>query len=290
MESYSLKSVICKMELTVIVSYYKALENLKLILKALSRQSCNDFELIISEDDNNLETKDYLDENRHLFDFPIHHLNQKEDNGFRKNSMLNRALAHANAERLAFIDGDCVPHHHFVRAYLRNMKKGYFYCGRAVMLDQETSEHATSRQSLRKMNFWTLLFSKSKKVKDGIYFPFFPLALKSRGLVGRNWGVFKKQLLDINGFDNDYILAGVGEDVDVEWRLLKSGLQEKSIKNKAIVYHIYHPKVYSEEGVKHNFEKLKQKQISNQIRCLNGFKAIKDEDDQRPKADTKNAD
>ena len=38
------------MRLTVIISYYKALDNLRLILKALSQQSCHDFEVIVSED------------------------------------------------------------------------------------------------------------------------------------------------------------------------------------------------------------------------------------------------
>ena len=41
------------MKITIIISYYKALTNLKLILKALNNQSNNNFEVIISEDDQN---------------------------------------------------------------------------------------------------------------------------------------------------------------------------------------------------------------------------------------------
>ena len=50
-------------------------------------------------------------------------------------------------------------------------------------------------------------------MKEAIYNPWFPMAYKTRGLSGRNWGIYKKHLLDINGFDEDYINAGVGEDV-----------------------------------------------------------------------------
>lgn len=36
------------MGLSVVISYYKAQENLKLILEALKEQSCLDFEVIVS--------------------------------------------------------------------------------------------------------------------------------------------------------------------------------------------------------------------------------------------------
>ena len=52
------------MKLTIIISYYKNLNNLKLILKALNNQSVNNFEAIISEDDNNDETIDFVKNNQ----------------------------------------------------------------------------------------------------------------------------------------------------------------------------------------------------------------------------------
>ena len=98
--------------------------------------------------------------------------------------------------------------------------------------------------------------------------------MKSRGLVGRNWGAFKDDLLAVNGFDSDYVFAGVGEDVDVEWRLLENGVERKSLKNKAIVYHIYHKKVYSEVKVKKNYDLFYRKKNLKNIRCLNGIETI----------------
>ena len=47
------------MELTVIISYYKALDNLKLILQSLALQSRKNFEVIISEDDYNEKTIEF---------------------------------------------------------------------------------------------------------------------------------------------------------------------------------------------------------------------------------------
>lgn len=262
------------MGLTVIISYYKAIENLKVILLALNHQSVMDFEVIISEDDVNPGTVDFLNAHRQSYRFPIIHLCQKEDNGFRKNAMLNKSIMKASQEKLAFIDGDCIPHQHFVKAYIKHLKSNIFLSGRAVFLGQEVSEKLIKEQSLKSLNFLSLLLSNAGKIKDGIYSPFFPLSFKVRGLVGRNWGIMRKHLIDVNGFDEDYILAGVGEDADIEWRLLESGVKWKSIKNKAIVYHIYHPKNYSEDDVQKNFEILKEKKKLNHIKCLAGIEQL----------------
>jgi GT2 family glycosyltransferase len=81
--------------------------------------------------------------------------------------------------------------------------------------------------------------------------------------------------MEVNGFDMDYVHAGVGEDVDVEWRLKANGIKTKSMKNISIVYHIDHPKGYSEEMVKFNFKLMNEKQKENNIRCLNGLENIR---------------
>jgi glycosyltransferase involved in cell wall biosynthesis len=259
--------------LTVIVSYYKALDNLKVILEAFHRQSSTEFEIIVSEDDFNEETISFLKAETSRRSFPIHHLHQDKDVGFRKNMMLNKSLRLCRTDFVAFIDGDCIPHRHFVREYISHLKEGIFLGGRAVMLGQKISATLLKDHSIDKLML-SLLFSDSKKVKEGLYFPLFPLAHKVRGLSGRNWGVMIKYLFEVNGFDEDYQNAGVGEDVDIEWRLLAHGLRRESIKNKAIVYHLYHPRSYGQEGVQLNYAKLKNKQVSNQVRCLRGIETL----------------
>ncbi|MEZ5048691.1 MAG: hypothetical protein R2766_03470 [Saprospiraceae bacterium] len=93
-------------------------------------------------------------------------------------------------------------------------------------------------------------------------------------MVGRNWGCHREKLFEINGFDEDYVRTGVGEDVDIEWRLLDHGLKRKSMKNKAIVYHLYHDRWYSVEDEQDNMKIFRQKVEENNIRCLNGIKTI----------------
>ncbi len=259
------------MELTLIISYYRAFDNLKIILKALGNQSFKDFEVIVSEDDFNEETISFINDNGHLYPFPISHIYQKEDNGFRKNMMLNRSVLHSNADKLVFIDGDCIPHKHFIKQYIKNLKPGYFLLGRRVMLGKKLSSYILREQSFKRLQLFSLFFSDSKKIKESIYNPYFKLALKTRGLVGCNWSIMKQYLIDVNGFDEDYVRVGVGEDCDIEWRLIESGLKKKSIKNKAITYHLYHPETHSDENSFENYELLKRKMQAKHISCKNGL-------------------
>lgn len=264
------------MELTIIISYYKAIDNLKLILKALNRQSNMNFEVVVSEDDFNESTMEFIAQNRQQYHFPIAHLYQKEDNGFRKNEMLNRSVLQSKTDKIVFIDGDCIPHRHFVKEYMKAIQEGFICTGRTVLLSEKMSAQMKWNQSLKPLNLINLLLNKTRNKKECYYFPLFSLTFKKggRGIIGRNWGICKQSLIDVNGFDTDYVHAGVGEDADIEWRLRKNGHQTRSMKNKAIVYHLYHPRSYSEERVRSNFEMMNKKKGTNNVRCLNGISAI----------------
>lgn len=260
--------------ISIIISYYKALGNLNLILKGLNCQSVNDFEVIISEDGTHQETKDFLAHNKSKYKFPILHNFQSEDLGFRKNMMLNRAILTAKADMIVFIDGDCIPHKHFAKEYIKEKNSDCMLVGRRVMLGRDFSATIQKEEALKKLNLLSLLLSDSNKIKDAIYSPHIPLTNTIRGLVGCNWGIRKGHLLAINGYDEDYITAGVGEDNDVEWRLEHNGITKKSMKNKAIVYHIHHDRCYTEDVIFANMDIWKAKQKIGHIRCINGIEKL----------------
>lgn len=264
------------MKASVIISYYKNLENLKLILKGLKKQSVTDFEAIISEDDNNEETLRFVKEYSKDYNFPIIHVNQEIDDGFRKNMMLNKSIKISNGDTLIFIDGDCIPNKNFIGEYIKASTDGYMLKGRRVNLGEKISKDILDTMSLKPLKTLSILFSDSKKKKEAFYSPNIPLTLeyKDKGLLGCNWGIRKKHLIEINGFDEDYIRAAVGEDTDVEWRLKALGLKNKYLKNKAIVYHLYHERGYSQEAVNINTKLLEKKMEENNYVCLNGLEKL----------------
>src|SRR4030042_1804685 len=107
------------MEISVIVAYYNNLPNLEMILESLEKQIFKDFEVIVAEDDNNPDTRRFLDAIRSTHRFPIHHVNQEEKKGFRKTMVLNRAIRISGGRILVFIDSDCIPHWYHLKAYFR---------------------------------------------------------------------------------------------------------------------------------------------------------------------------
>ena len=245
------------------------------MLNALANQSSSDFDVVISEDGNHEPSAQFIRQSIDNYRFRIRHLHQKVDDGFRKNEILNKVLALETSDNLAFIDGDCVPHKHFVREYINVLKTGFYFTGRALMLSDKLTQHCLKTKSIQALTFWKIFRSNSDRKKDFLYSGILASIAKPRGLVGRNWGIKKQHLLDINGFDEDYVKAGVGEDVDLEWRLRASGIAEKTAKHRAIALHLWHPKGYSEDDVALNFEMLTAKKELNNISCINGIKKLK---------------
>ena len=95
------------------------------------------------------------------------------------------------------------------------------------------------------------------------------------GFWGCSMGIMKSDLLKVNGFDEDYNRIGVGEDIDLEWRLLKAGIKLKSLKYIARQYHLYHDRNGREEDTKLNFQLLEEKKAKGQYYCWNGLSKIK---------------
>jgi glycosyltransferase involved in cell wall biosynthesis len=96
--------------ISVIVSVYKNVEALRVILDALEKQSVAVDEIIISEDGESREMEHFV---ATLHNNKIKHIRQK-DEGWRKNKALNNAIRNASSQYLIFIDGDVVPHPRFV--------------------------------------------------------------------------------------------------------------------------------------------------------------------------------
>jgi GT2 family glycosyltransferase len=259
--------------ISAIISFYEAFDNLELLLQALERQSLDNFEVIIAEDNNNPQTAAYLTAARQRFRFPILHVFQ-EDKGFRKCKILNEAVKIANGSKLVFLDGDCLPHRHLLRQYNRHITKNTFCIGRRVMLSSKLSDKILSEESKRNITLWKCFLNGCKDIKRGIYFPYININQSNkRGLLGCNMGGEKSDLLQINGFDENYTIPGYGEDSDLDWRLRKAGIKIKTVFYACIVYHLHHPLRYFSYSPEQTVNRLmfEAKQEAGQYFCANGF-------------------
>lgn len=275
-----------KLESTIIVSVYKDASALRLILESLTQQTSQSFEVIISEDGESNCIKECL-ENFDQAKLNIRHLTQKDD-GFRKNIALNRAIKSSNTDHLIFIDGDCVLHPAFISAHQACALPGSACSGRRLELGPNFSLKLRSNPAkltrltnrfLFFINIPSLFLDKAKNIESGTYSKLLQFITKTHKtrLLGCNFSCRKQDLININGFNEEYLEAGTGEDSDIDFRLVKSGVIIKKVKFSAIQYHLNHPRSY---GIsERNIELLNITRASNTCTCQHGLKYIPDSHD-----------
>ena len=259
------------MKISVIVTIYDKYDYLYCVLKSLLFQTDKNFEVIIAEDCEKKEMLKKIEQWKKEFPFLIKHVSQ-EDIGFRKNMILNKALKICNGKNIIIIDGDCLLHKKFIENYKKYFKQGYdVVFGRRCELSEALTNKILKAKGNYNINLWKLIFPYSKAWTEAIYFPFID-NLKNRKLrlLGSNMGFTREIIFKINGFNEDYIGAGVGEDSDLQWRFLKINAKYKASKNTLIEYHLYHGRGnrgYTENG----WKILKETQEKNEWFTRNGI-------------------
>ncbi len=267
--------------LSLIISVYNKIHELGLILTALEHQSFNDFDVIIADDGSGYEMKDFIDIRKKKSKLKINHIWQ-EDKGFRKNRILNKAVTEAKSGHLVFLDGDCLPHSDFILQHHKNFSPGYVLCGSRVNMSKRLSKMVTA-EAIRSKEYEKGMLGKiidsfrekdkrSTYIEEGIYIEsdliHKIIRRNTPRLLGCNFSVSKELLLKINGFDENYTGPGVGEDSDVEYRLKRAGAHLKSVRNKAIVYHFYHP---STKENSFNYKYFQSVKLNKEYLCSNGI-------------------
>ncbi|MDQ7731788.1 glycosyltransferase family 2 protein [Halomonas sp. SpR1] len=244
------------MKLSVILSTYNSPEWLEKVLWGYSVQSYNNFELIIADDGSTSETRYLIDRMREETGLTIKHVWQ-EDNGFQKCRILNKAIIESTSEYLVFSDGDCIPRQDFLNVHAREALPGYYLSGGYHKLPMATSEAITKEDVLSERCFdlkWLkahgLAFSyKNSKLtatyrQAKLFNMLTPTRCRFKGSNGSAW---KKDVLNVNGFDET--LAYGGEDREFGVRLVNSGIKPKHVRYNAIVIHLDHARGYVDPDI-----------------------------------------
>ena len=240
------------MRVSLITAFYKDIEALDLIVKSLQQQDYKDFELVIAEDSNAPETAEYVSG---ITGIDVKHTTQ-EDLGIRKARSVNNAILASDGEYLIFIDGDCIPYHDFISSHVKLAEHGKVLSGRRVNLGPEMSaklRNGTLRANDLEKNF-LLFFPKmlsdhATHIGQGLNFSadgfIYKSILKKRkrsntSLLGCNYSCYRDDMYNIDGYDEAYGDTSVADDMDLEWRFNAYGLEMKSCKQVANVFHLHH--------------------------------------------------
>lgn len=248
-----------KPAVTVIISVYNKWEWVELVLAGLEIQSFTDFEVIIADDGSKDAFVDALKKYSAGGPLSIQHV-WHEDKGFRKTRILNGALKAAKGEYLVFVDGDCIPDRHFVADHWHNRKADTIQAGRRVNLSPAVTTALTVDKIregfLHSPAFYRQIWldnfrKKGKHAEKSVRLPRFLHRLlpeQTRGILGCNFSLYRKDLLEINGFDMRYEAPAYGEDTDIDVRLRWLGKKVKLLKFHAVQYHLYHKKLERPSG------------------------------------------
>ncbi|MCX6165969.1 MAG: glycosyltransferase [Ignavibacteriae bacterium] len=267
---------------TLIISVYKKIDELEIILSSLQKQSfTKEYEILIADDGSGEEMRKFIEQSKKTYGLDLKHITHK-DIGFRKSKILNEAIKNAKSDYLIFIDGDCIPHNHFIEAHIKNKRPNAVLSGRRVMLGKKISEGVI--KSYKKHKSFEITFSRllmdsirsknaSIHIEEALYIENEQarnlINAKKTNLLGCNFSIPKCLIEKVNGFDEDYTGPGIGEDTDLEYRLRQISANFKSLRNLAIVYHLYHTKTIEERknyDYFHNYVKNSGKYF-----CKNGL-------------------
>lgn len=268
------------MKTTLIISVYKNTKSLQLILESISNQTVTVDEIIVSEDGDSMEMKNFIST---LNINNLIHLTQK-DLGWRKNIALNNSIRKASGDYLIFIDGDVIPHKRFIEGHITCSENAKVCVGKRSELGKEYSSMIYNKKTtVEKVsnNYIQLIVplhrDKVHHYEDGIYSKLlnkFTSSRKIRHIIGCNFSCYMADIKKINGFNEDFVRPSEGEDVDITWRFRGLGIEMKSCRYLANVYHLWHTKGFGEVDGNINRTIMHSNIEKKQFVCLNGLRKI----------------
>ncbi len=235
------------MKTAVIVTTYNRPDALAAVLAGYLAQRDAEFELLVADDGSTDDTRRLVDEFKTRAKFAVTHV-WHEDQGFRAAAIRNRALAATRADYIVFSDGDCVPGPRFVAQHQKLAERGWFVAGNRVLLSAVFTNRVLRGQL--PIHEWSLHNWLAAWMKRDInrWLPLVALpdgALRKsapqrwEGVKTCNLAAWRDDLLRINGLDETYSGWGL-EDSDLVIRLLHAGVQHKSARFAAPVFHLWH--------------------------------------------------
>jgi GT2 family glycosyltransferase len=276
--------------LTVVVVTYEWPEALDAVLRSLTEEGDQDFDIVIADDGSGLETAEIVHAWRDRLSGRITHVWQ-QDEGFRKARIENVAAREAQGELLLFLDGDLVPRQGFVAAVRRAFRPGWFLASKRLNLSQGLSRRVLEDHTpVWRWSAPRWLFAHPRELvasvrpgepnRPGVLLP-----VRDRRRSWRDdqpefrppywaycfFGIHRHDFERVNGFDMRFVGWGE-EDVDMGMRLQRAGLRCGWPGPRATLLHLWHAD--RREASSGNMPLLQETHGSERIEAVEGLREL----------------
>lgn len=276
-------------KISVIIAVYNKLEQLSNILLAFNEQIELPDEVIIVDDGSSEKIEEKLKVGvLNKLKYKIRHIWQ-EDRGFRLSASRNNGIIYSQGNYIIFMDQDILFDKYFIKNIKRSIKKNEILKMRAIYLDKDRTNKTNGIiEENKKIDFSKIKKEIIKKeerahlvkryIQDKGKNLLFRLGFRKRAsrIVGLGIGVWKEDLLKVNGFNEKYEGWGY-EDHDLGNRLCALGVGIRTIFPTNIIVHMWHPIFQGESPNEEYFEKrekeiLEKKEFTCEYGCNNRLK------------------
>ena len=248
----------------LIIACYQKPEYLRLVLQTVVQQEFRPASVCIADDGSESEVLGVINEFTELHsNLVVRHVWQK-DLGFRKNTILNKAISSSERRYLIFIDDDCLMHPGFVKRHVNLAKKSRFLTGSLIRLSTQFTKNLLASGSVDWSKKQTLKgwspqsyseFLKSSPMNLNFMSTLDALSPMRTSWAGCNSSGFRDEILAVNGFDETMGYGGGDKEFGV--RLKNSGVVGRHVRYCAPLYHLSHDRGYvDEQTLRVNREKI----------------------------------
>ncbi len=263
---------------SVIVTTYRRPDALAAVLRGLSSQSDDRFEVIVGDDGSGDATASVVKEAQaSMKPQKIVHAWQPDD-GFRAARVRNLAVQAASGTVLVFLDGDCIPRKHFVLAH-RCCRLGRVVRGSRCLLSQAMTDRVL-QERLPVETYRAIDWMAARRRGDVNRLPAMAGSTIGRVIISRSWkllrscnmSVHRDDFMAVDGFDQAYEGWGY-EDSDLAVRLLAHGCGITRATARAAVLHLWHQEADRSQD-QQNRRRLHAVRASGRIKAESGFSVI----------------
>lgn len=245
------------LKISVIITTHNWSNALKCVLEALiAQKTTHPFEIIVADNGSGIETAKVVRALKNRVIIPILHIWHTNESGSLA-AIRNKAILAAEGDYLIFLNGDSIPRLNFITRHLALAKEKTFIVGNRVLLNRAFTVAVLAEMlPLHRWSIWQ----------------WFIACLKghcNRVMRGSHFGVWKQDLLNINGWEEN-LTGWENEDSDLIVRLLRSGVQRKNARFYISVIRLWHPE-NNKIQESYNWAQLKVRKTDKEINAEKGL-------------------